>query len=140
MKVLIVDDEIEVCQRLQREVKKDGCEAGYTTSPVNALEEFKNAEKKGEAYDLLILDIKMPEMDGLTLLKKIQEAAFDLDVIIITGYGDEDKAIESIRLGVVDYLCKPISLEDLHTAIYRVQQKRVIEKKMLGATPSFKGN
>ncbi len=130
MKVLIVDDEIEVCQRLQREVKKEGCDIGYTTSPVNALERLRNAEKKGEAYDLLILDIRMPEMDGLTLLKKIQEAAFDLDVIIITAYVDEEKAIESIRLGVVDYLCKPISLEDLRTAIFRVQQKRAVEQKM----------
>jgi len=129
MRVLIVDDEIEVCQRLQVEVKKDGCEVGHTTSPVNAQEQLKSAEKKGEAYDLLILDIKMPEMDGLTLLKKVQEAAFDLDVIIITGYGDEDRAIESIRLGVVDYLYKPISLKDLHTAIVRVLQKRAVEKK-----------
>jgi DNA-binding NtrC family response regulator len=131
MKVLIVDDEIEICQRLQREVKKDGCDVGYATSPVSALESLRNAEKKGEAYDLLILDIKMPEMDGLSLLKKIQEAASDLDVIIITGYGDEDKAIKSIRLGVVDYLRKPISLEDLYTAIFRVQQKRAAEQKMV---------
>ena len=130
MKTLIVDDEIEVCQRLQLEVKKQGCKAEYTTSSVNALEKLKNAENKGEACDLLILDIKMPEMDGLTILKKVKEAAFNLDVIIITGYDNEDNAIEAIRLGVFDYLCKPISLDDLRTAIFRVQQKRAIEQKM----------
>ena len=129
MRVLIVDDEPGICQRLQRELRKEGCEVEYTTSPVGVLERLRNAEQEGKAYALLLLDLRMPKMDGLALLKKIREARLDLDVVIITGYGDEDKAIESIRLGALDYLRKPISLEELHTAVFRVQQKRAAEEK-----------
>ena len=123
MRVLIVDDEIGICRHLQNELRKEGYDVKYNTSSVDVLKELKDAVDKGKAYDLLLLDIKMPGMDGFSLMEKIREARFDLDVIVITGHGDEDKAIESIRLGAMDYLRKPISLEELHTSIFRVQQK-----------------
>ena len=129
MRVLVVDDEVGICQRLQRELQKEGCEVDYTTSPVGVLERLRNAEQEGKAHALLLLDLRMPKVDGLALLKEIREARLDLDVVIITGYGDEDKAIESIRLGAVDYLRKPISLEALRTTVFRVQQKRAAEEK-----------
>ena len=129
MRVYIVDDEVGICRHLQRELKKEGYDVKYTTSSVNVLKELKGAEKKGYSYDLLLLDIRMPKMSGLKLLEKIREARLDLDTIIITGHGDEDIATESIRLGAVDYLRKPISLEELHTAIFRVQQKRAEREK-----------
>ena len=130
MRVLIVDDEVGICQSLQRELHKEGHEVDSETSPVRVLEKLRNAKKGTGPYDLLLLDIRMPQIDGLSLLQEIQEAQLDLDVILITGHGDEDKAIESIRLGAVDYLRKPISLEELHTAIFRVQQKKAEEAKM----------
>ena len=129
MRVLIVDDEVGICKYLKRELQKEDYEVAYTTSPAGVLEKLKKAKKNTESYDLLLLDILMPGIDGLSLLKEIQNAQLDLDVIITTGHGDEDKAIESIRLGAVDYLRKPISLEELHTAIFRVQQKRKKEAK-----------
>jgi len=129
MRVLIVDDEPGICRRLQRELRKEGCEVEYTTSAIGVLERLKKAEQEGKAYALLLLDLRMPKVDGLSLLKEIREAQLDLDVVIITGYGDEDKATESIRLGAVDYLCKSISLEALHTTVFRVQQKRAAEEK-----------
>ncbi len=127
--VLIVDDEPEICQHLQRELQKEGCEVDYTTSAIGVLERLKSAEQEGKAYALVLLDLRMPKVDGLSLLREIRQARLDLDVVIITGYGDEDKAIESIRLGGVDYLRKPISLEELHTAVFRVQQKRAAAEK-----------
>jgi PAS domain S-box-containing protein len=129
LKTLIVDDEEGICKRLQRELKKGGLEAEYTTSPIGVIERLHNTKVKEEPYELLLLDLRMPEMGGFELLKEIRKAHLDLDVIIITGYGDEGKAIEAVRLGAVDYLRKPISLEELHTAIFRVQQKRTIEAK-----------
>ena len=129
MRVLIVDDELGICQRLQRELQKEGCEVEYTTSAIGVLKRLKSAEREGKTYALLLLDLRMPKVDGLSLLKEIRQARLGLEVVIITGYGDEDKAIESIRLGAVDYLPKPISLEALHTAVFRVQQKRAAEEK-----------
>jgi|GEM_PF-6946700 len=127
MKVLIVDDEEEICRYLQRELRNEGYEVEYTTSSVGVLERLREAER--DYYELLLLDLRMPETDGFTLLKEIREAQLDLDVIIITAYGDEDKAIESIRLGALDYLCKPFSIEELRTAIFRLQKKRAAEEK-----------
>lgn len=129
MKVLIVDDEAEICKHLQRELRKEGYEVDYTTKSVGVLEELKGAKEKGKAYDLLLLDLRMPEVGGFEILKEIRETQLDLDVIIITGYGDEDKAIEAIRLGAIDYLRKPISLVELNTTIFRIRQKRAGEEK-----------
>ncbi|MEW6377108.1 MAG: response regulator [Thermodesulfobacteriota bacterium] len=129
MKGLIVDDEEDICKRLQSELKKEGFEAEYTTSPVGVIKRLHNAKRKEKPYELLLLDLKMPKVGGFELLKEIREARLDMDVVVITGYGDEEKAMEAIRLGAVDYLRKPISLEELNTAIFRVQQKRTIEAK-----------
>jgi len=128
MRVLIVDDEIDICKYLKRELQKVGCEVEYTTLTVNVIERLCSAEKEGKAYELLFLDLRMPKTDGFKLLKQIREANLDLDVIIITGYGDEDKAIKAIRLGAVDYLRKPISLEKLRSAIFRIKQKRAAKE------------
>ena len=127
MKVLIIDDEIGICKYLQRVLKKEGCKVNYTTSAVGVMDKIYHAKSDGEPYELLLLDLRMPTVGGLELLKEIREAQLDLDVIIITGYGDEEKVTEAVRLGAVDYLPKPISLENLQTAVFRVQQKRVKE-------------
>ncbi|MDP2844655.1 MAG: response regulator [Candidatus Methanoperedens sp.] len=132
MKVLIVDDEVEICRHLQRELKKEGCEVEYTTSPLDVMERLYDAKRQKMPYELIILDLRMPGVNGFEVLRRIREAELDLDAVIITAYGDEDKAAEAVRLGAVDYLRKPISLEELHTAIFRVQQKRTeVAKKAL---------
>src|SRR4030042_3399637 len=123
-KALIAGGAEKICKRLQHELKKKGCEVEYITSPLGVIERLHDARGEGKPYELLLLDLRMPTASGFELLKGIRGAQPDLD--IITGYGDEDKAIEAIRLGASDYLQKPISLEDLHTALFRSQQKREI--------------
>lgn len=129
MKVMVVDDEEAICKRLQAELQKEGYDVEYTTQPAGVVEKLTEAKKKGRdyAYELLLLDLRMPEIDGFTLLNEIRAVDLDLDVIIITAYGDEDKAIEAIRLGAIEYLKKPISLQELRTAIFHVEQKRAKE-------------
>ena len=106
MKVMVVDDEEAICKRLQAELQKEGYDVEYTTQPAGVVEKLTEAKKKGRdyAYELLLLDLRMPEIDGFTLLNEIRAVDLDLDVIIITAYGDEDKAIEAIRLGAIEYL------------------------------------
>jgi len=130
MKVMVVDDEEEICKRLQAELQKEGYDVEYTTQPAGVVEKLSEAKKKGRdyAFELLLLDLRMPETDGFTLLKKIRALDHDLDVIIITAYGDDANAIEAIRLGAIDYLKKPISLQELRTAIFRVQEKHAKER------------
>jgi len=124
MRVLVVDDEIEICQRLKRELEKEDYEVDCSIRASGVLEKLRDAQKENRAYDLMLLDIRIPEINGLILLKKIREEKIDVEVIIITGYGDEEKAIESMRLGAVDFLRKPISLKELSMVVFRIQQKR----------------
>ena len=124
MKVLIVDDEIEICRRLKRELQKEGHEVEYRTSPLYVLEELKRARRDGEPYNLLLLNVRMPEMDGLTLFSHIREERLGVEVIIMTGYREEQTMIEAIRLSARNYLTKPVSLEELDTALSQVHNKQ----------------
>jgi len=125
MKILIVDDEIAICQRLKRELEKEDHAVYYETSPLYVLEKLKKARREDKPFNLLLLNIRMPEMDGLTLFSHIREEYLGVEVIIITGYREEQTVIEAIRLSARNYLNKPISLEELDAVISRVHKKAV---------------
>jgi signal transduction histidine kinase len=126
MRVLIVDDELS--ELVQRELERQGWAVDYTTTAADVLARL--SERAGEPYDLLLLNLDMPEVSALEALEEIRGAHLDLDIIVITGYdGDEDKAIAAISLGAIDYLHEPISLDELRTALFRVRQKRAAEGK-----------
>ncbi len=125
MRILIVDDEIGICQRLQRELQKEGHQANYRTSPLGVLEELKAARRAGNPFNLLLLNVTMPELDGLTLFARIREQRLGVEAIIMTGYRDEQIVIESIRLSAKDYLNKPVSLEQLDAAVFRVRGEAI---------------
>lgn len=92
-------------------------------------------------YDLLILDIFMPSMDGLQLLAKIRENEFDVDVIIISAANDKDKIKQALRLGAVDYIIKPFEFERFNLALnnylkryHIVEEQNTIEQSELDKT------
>jgi len=126
MKVLIVDNEEAICLRLQRELEKKGHEVFYRTSPLVVLEELKEARRGGRPFNLLLLNVQMPEMNGLTLFSRIREERLGVETIIMSGYQDEQVVMDAIRSGANDYLKKPISLAELDASLFRVQEK-VIE-------------
>jgi len=79
---------------------------------------------------MLILDLKMPRMDGMEVLRNIKELKKDLITIVITGYGAVDTAKEAIKLGCFDYITKPLNIEDVHNVIERAfEMHRSAEKK-----------
>jgi len=122
MRILIVDDEIEICQRLKRELQKEGHSVDYETSSSHALKKLKKAKKSNRPFHLLLLNIQMPEINGLSLLSHIRKERLGIEVIIISGYRDEKKVIEAIRLKARDYPKKPISLNELDTVVFRVEE------------------
>ena len=79
---------------------------------------------RGAIYDLMIADLKMPGMDGLTLIRQVKRIRADMPVIIITGFSTENSAIEAVNLGVAGYLTKP----------FRVPQVLAAAAKALGAS------
>ena len=106
--ILILDDEIAVCNMLTKFLSKKGYRTKSTTSVQEALE-IINKEKP----QILLLDIKMPDMDGITVLKKVKEIDQVICVIMITAVKDDDTGRECIRLGAYDYITKPLSLDYL---------------------------
>ena len=92
-------------------------------------------------YDLLILDVFMPTMDGLQLLAKIRENEYDVDVIIVSAANDKDKIKQALRLGAVDYIIKPFEFERFNLALnnylkryHIVEAKAVLEQSALDQT------
>ncbi|HEY2494156.1 MAG TPA: response regulator [Paenibacillus sp.] len=111
LKVLLVDDEAPILNNLNKVLPWQ--EMGMTVAGMarSGMEALRIAEE--ERPDLVLCDIRMPVMNGLTLVKKLREMGLNSEVLLITGYQDFDYAREAIRLGVKDYICKPIHYEEL---------------------------
>jgi len=114
-RVLIVDDEESLRDIVSRSLARLGYECVSASNGAEALEKLH-----AKTYDLLMTDLKMPVMDGLTLIEKLRRAYPDLPVIIMTAYADVDSARRALRLGASDYLVKPFeSLHELRSAVVR---------------------
>lgn len=111
-RILILDDNLTICLMLKSWLSKKGYQIDTSTS---AKEAVKLVEK--EAYDLILSDIRMPEMDGFDFLSWIQKYDSNILVIMMTSYSDIETAIESIKMGAADYISKPIDPDVLYTKI-----------------------
>ena len=111
-KILIVDDELSV----RTSLKEWFLEEGFTVETAESGEDALNKMHTGP-YDLILLDIKMPGMDGITLQKKIKEIDEDAIIIIMTAYASVDTAVEALKLGAFDYVTKPFDPDDLSQLI-----------------------
>ena len=118
-RILVVDDEASIRDLLSKTLALAEYEVDTASDASAALDRVR-----GTAYDLLIADLKMPGMDGLTLIRQVKRMRSDLPVIIITGYSTESSAIEAVNLGVAGYLTKP----------FRVPQVLAAAAKALGAS------
>ncbi|MBL7996756.1 sigma-54-dependent Fis family transcriptional regulator [bacterium] len=120
-KLLVVDDEKIVRESLQHWFEEEG----YHVDTADRADEALNKFDKGK-YDLCLLDIKMPGMSGLELLKKMKEIDPDLIVILITAHASVSSAIKSLKDGAFDYITKPIDPEELgHLVKKAVEQKKL---------------
>ncbi|MDI6802369.1 MAG: response regulator [Bacteroidota bacterium] len=114
-KILVVDDEDTLRTVLSQELKGEGYEVETAADGLLALDAIKQNN-----FDLVLLDIKMPNMDGFEVLKYIKQNHKDLKIIMLTGFADLKNAIESKKLGAEDFVSKPYDLVDLLTTIERV--------------------
>lgn len=124
-RILIVDDEPNIVRLLSMSLKSDGYE---TYSAYDGKQAFEVFEK--EKPDIVVTDIKMPEMDGLELLKKIKQTDSETEVIIVTGHGDIDSTIIALQYGASDFINKPVRDEALAIALKRAQAKIAIRQKL----------
>ena len=117
-RVLVVDDEASIRDLLSKTLALAEYDVDTAPDGTSALDRLRAV-----SYDLLIADLKMPGMDGLTLIRQAKRIKADLPVIIITGFSTESSAIEAVNLGVAGYLTKP----------FRVPQVLAAASKALGA-------
>ncbi|MCH2206517.1 MAG: sigma-54 dependent transcriptional regulator [Lentisphaerales bacterium] len=115
--VLLVDDDEAIRDSLSFYLESSGWKIKALESPLEALEVVK------EGFgDIVISDIKMPDMDGLTFLSKVKEVNPDLEVLMITGHSNEALAIEALKNGAFDYFRKPLNAEEIITSLYRTRK------------------
>ncbi|MCC7263992.1 MAG: hybrid sensor histidine kinase/response regulator [Candidatus Latescibacteria bacterium] len=126
MRILLVDDEEAILRSLGEVLKDLGYEVATALDGDEALKQVAALP-----VDLVISDVKMPRMDGIALLSRLQAQAPDLPVILITGHGDEETAISALQEGARDYLRKPIRVKALLAAIKRVQDQQQLERLLV---------
>ena len=119
MKILVVDDE-EGARELFYTILSD---EGYDVTLANNGEEAL-AEFKGDSFDLVITDIKMPVMDGLQLLQEIRKTNSKIDVIMVTAYGEVESYLKAMSLGAAEYINKPIRIKELKRIVHKVLTER----------------
>ena len=124
-KILLIDDEEDIVRVLSMSLKSDGYDVVSALSGKEGLEVFKK-----ESPDIILTDIKMPGMDGIEVLKKVKKIDPETEVIIITGHGDIDTAIEALQYGASDFINKPVRDEALSIALDRAKEKIDIRQKL----------
>jgi CheY-like chemotaxis protein/DNA-binding Xre family transcriptional regulator len=122
LRVLIVDDEIDVCTCLREFLELEGCEVTTQNNPARALEQINLAER----FHIIILDLSMPSMHGIEFLQRLRKIDRDAAVIILTGYPTLESATDAIDLDVSAYLQKPFTAEVLRENVARVIRKKGI--------------
>jgi DNA-binding NtrC family response regulator len=120
-KAIVVDDEIIVCEAVKAILETEDIDVEMTISSLAAVDMIKH-----NAYDLIISDVKMPEMDGFELYESIRDHVPESIFIIITAYGTISSAVEAIKKGIYDYIPKPFTPDEV-----RIPVRRAIEKKRL---------
>lgn len=117
-KILVVDDEDALRTVLSSELVSEGYEVGTAADGDEAINEIQK-----QTFDLVLLDIKMPRVNGFEVLKYVKDKHPKTKVIMLTGFADLKNAIESKKLGAEDFVSKPYDLVDLLTTIERVMSE-----------------
>jgi PAS domain S-box-containing protein len=124
-KLLLVDDEPDILRVLSMSLKADGYDVKTASSGKDALTVFSQ-----EKPDIVITDIKMPGMNGIEVLREVKKIDEETEVIIITGHGDIDAAIEALKYGASDFINKPVRDEALSIALNRAHEKIDIKNQL----------
>ena len=132
VQILLVDDEEDIRDVLTIALEDMGYDVTTAENGREALEKFNTAN-----FPLVLTDIKMPGMDGIELLKKIKLISPDTEIIMITGHGDMDLAIESFRNEAVEFITKPVDIHTLGIAISRARKKRAVRQGLKSYTESL---
>lgn len=119
IKTLLVDDELEFLELLRKRLAKRNVEVVAVDSGEEGIRAISE-----DNFDVVILDVKMPGMNGIEALRKIKQIAPDIEVIILSGHADMEYVDQGLELGAYDYLVKPVAFNDLLSKISDAGSKR----------------
>ena len=123
--ILIVDDDRAICDYMQTLLEKDGFAVKTLSDPTLVEDEVRQG-----AYHVIIVDLMMPKLDGIEVLRRIRSMDSDVAVVIFTAHPNLDSAVASMKLDAVDYIKKPFNVDE-----FREVLARVMKKKGLARTP-----
>ncbi|MEW6117306.1 MAG: sigma-54 dependent transcriptional regulator [Nitrospirota bacterium] len=123
-RILIAEDEEITLKHLVNTLKKEGYEVLGVKNGREALEQLSS-----DRYDVLITDIKMPEMNGIELLEKAKERDNEIEVLIITGFGSIGSAVEAMKKGAYEYITKPFDLDELILKVKNLHERKLLKKE-----------
>ena len=132
--ILVVDDEPDMRDALTAALRREGLCVSTAANGVEALEKVQ-----GQSFDLIITDVRMPRMGGLALLQELKRTSTTIPVIMMTGYGRIEDAVEAMKAGAFDYLLKPFSLEDLRAVVVKALTPRNGPPNATADTPRHDG-
>jgi len=118
--VMLVDDEVPFVDTMTKRLGKRDLEIVAAYTGLEALEKLKTNEK----VDVIILDVKMPGMDGIETLREIKKAHPLVEVIMLTGHATIETGIKGMKLGAFDYLMKPCDIEQLMAKVHEAKSKK----------------
>jgi DNA-binding NtrC family response regulator len=125
-RILLVDDEVAFANNILKLLSKRGYDVIAVNDGASAIRTIGEKE-----FDVVILDMKMPGMDGIATLKEIKGKEPLVEVVILTGHGSVESGIEGMQLGAFDFVMKPVSIEDLHEKVCQAYQRRLIEEERI---------
>jgi DNA-binding NtrC family response regulator len=128
--IMLVDDEVTFVETMAKRLTERNIEIITAFSAEEGLEKLKTNQN----LDVIILDVKMPKMDGIEMLKKIKGGFFMTEVIMLTGHATIESGIDGMKLGAYDFLTKPCDIEELVSKVEEAtKKKRAHEEKIQDA-------
>jgi len=130
--ILVVDDEADFRELMVKRLSRKGYGVSGAATGEEAL-----ALVQDRIFDVALVDLKMPGMDGLALLGHLRAVSPETEVIILTGHGTTETAVEAMKMGAYDYLTKPVDLQELQVLIEKAAEKAALRRKNFGLTAAL---
>ena len=126
MRLLVVEDEKALCESIAKGLRLDGYEVDTVFDGEEAMDIIST-----ESYDLIILDLNLPGMDGLDILKNMRASDNETNVLILSARGGLNDKIEGLDSGANDYLCKPFHFEELEARVRSLTRRRTVQNNIV---------
>jgi len=126
MRILVVEDEKPLCQTIAKGLRLSGYEVDTCYDGLEAWELIA-----GESYDLVVLDLNLPSMDGMDVLRNVRKEDAETNILILSARGQLQDRIDGLDSGANDFLCKPFRFEELEARVRSLTRRRVVQHKIV---------